>query len=158
MANKMLTKLEILEEEARRSDIQLNNFALVGARKAASVHDGDFKSIAIDRQKLASKAEEGALLAEEIGHFETKGLFIMEADANSAFSRANRGKQEAKARHWAYLSYVGPQEVQRAIEWCGRDEAMIAEYCQVPLAFLQEALEYYRTQGIEFRFYDGGDA
>ena len=75
-----------------------------------------------------------------MGHYESVGLFMLEADMISAFARVNRGKQEVRTKHFAYKMYLPASKIQCATEWCGSDDAAIVEYCQISLEFLRNAI------------------
>ena len=147
-----MDKLERLHDHVWKRGIHIVNTRFSKTKKAACMGK-EYKNIILDKSAIESKAEEGILLVEELGHYETEGLFIMEADANSPFARMNRGKQETKVRHFSYKTYLTVSEIQRAAEWCGKDDWAIAEYCGVPLYFLRDAIEYYRSCGVVFNFY-----
>jgi len=116
------------------------------------MHVNPNKAVILDKLLITSKAGEGALLSEEIGHFETGALYVIDATYNLPVSRSNRIKYEAVARHWAYRVHLPALGIEAAVESEGTDEWSIAEWCQVPVWFLREAVEYYRSCGIVFSF------
>ena len=147
----MLTKLEKLEDYVYDCDIHIHNAHFSKTKKAACI-GRQYKNIILDKQAIESNAEEGMLLAEELGHYETEGLFVMNADVNSVYSRFNRGKQEVKARHFSYMMYISASDIRRAAEWCGRDDYAIAEYMEVSVEDLRKAIRYYLSIGMDFSF------
>jgi len=103
--------------------------------------------IVVDKQAMASDAEENAVLAEEIGHYETHSLYVLEPGYNSRIARNNRIKYEARAKSWSYKNRMPFEELQEAVnKYCGLSE--LSEYFCLPIDFIHRAIEYYKTQGL----------
>ncbi|MCI8994587.1 MAG: ImmA/IrrE family metallo-endopeptidase [Lachnospiraceae bacterium] len=87
-----------------------------------------------------SATEKSCVLAEELGHHYTTYEDILNQDDIS-----NR-KQELRARLWAYNKMIGLQGIIRAYEAHLTELEEIAEYLDVTLKFLIEALQCYRSK------------
>jgi len=148
----MLTKLEHLEDIANENKLHIHNYHFSNTKKAACMQFGDYKAIALDRPAIETNVEEGILLAEEIGHYETGGLYSINATYNTPVARSNRIKFEAKAKHWAIVALLSPEEIESGMRISCGDIMMVAEHCQVTVDFLEEAIHYYRSHGFEFWF------
>jgi len=153
-----MTKLEALYEFADDNAIDIINGAFSQTKKAACLHLKPDKLIVLDVAAMESKAEEVAILCEEIGHFETGALYVINSTYNTKIARNNRIKYEAQARHWAYNKCCTPCEIETAFKQEGvYGESAVAEYCQVTVGFLHKAIEYHRSCGVTFSFDNNGD-
>ena len=147
-----MDKVTKLYAKAFEADINIFNEYFHKTKKAACLHKRPFKNILIDKSKIESTCEEGILLAEEIGHYETGALYLMEDTFNMPVARSNRIKCEARAKHWSYEHYLSSDEIIHAIKSIGWNENEVAEQCEVTVEFLYRAIEYYATKGIYFKF------
>ena len=152
-----MDKLSALHQFAEDNGIGIVNESFSDTKKAACVHLKPFKYVILDRQVMESSHEETSVLAEEIGHYETGALYIIESTHNMPISRSNRIKYEAKARHWAYKEYCPPDEIEKAVESEGHSDYAVAEYCQVTVEFFRRAVEYHRSCGVKFSFDNSDD-
>lgn len=91
-------------------------------------------------EKKMNQTEKLCILAEELGHHETSVGNIL--DQTSASNR----KQEYKARIWAYREMISPKDLFSAFRIGCRNRYEIAEYIGVTEEFLEEALDYFKTQ------------
>ena len=148
-----MTKLDALEEYAKSIDVHIYDFHFSETKRASCVRCGSYSAVTIDRAAIETRSEERILLAEELGHYETGSLYVLDAMHNTPNAKINSSKQEAKARHWAYEICLPPSSIKRAMQFCD-DEYALAEYCDVTVEFLCKALEYYLTKGIEFTYND----
>jgi len=149
-----MTELEKLYDLAFENDISVYNYHVSKTKKAVCLQIEDCKNIALDKPAIKTSAEESVLLAEEIGHYATGSLFMIEATHNSPIANSNRIYYESKARGWAIEKRLPPEYIQEAIDKCGNDFYEIAEYCDVPIDFLQKSIEYYKVKGITFQWND----
>jgi len=148
-----MTKLEQIETKLRDNSVNVNNFAIDDKIKAMSHIVRGRKTVALNRGILCSKADETSVLAEELGHFETGALYVIDSTYNTCIARSNRLKYEATARHWAYKKYCTPDEIETAFKQEGiYGDYAVAEYCQVTVEFLHKAIEYHRSKGVVFSF------
>lgn len=145
-----MTQLEQLYDLASGHRIHIHEYHLSETKKAACIKYGDYKAIALDKPCINNAAEEIALLAEEIGHFETGSLYFLEATSNMPLARSNRMKCEAKAKRWAYQRVLPCNLILEAIEYGAENDYEVSEYCNVPIKFLREALIAYEMMGIDF--------
>ena len=96
-------------------------------------------NIALNRN-IQTESEKKCILAEEIGHFETSCGDI--TDQNNISNR----KQELRAREWVYVTILPLSNLIKAYKNGCRNRYEIAEYLDVTEEFLQEAIEYYKSQ------------
>ncbi len=146
----MLTNLERLEEIAYNDNIKIYNYHISDTKKACCYCDKDFKAISLDKPMISSKAEETELLAEEIGHFKTGGLYSLSSNYNTLSERQNRLICEAKARSWAINKILPPCLIVNGILNGYTNCYELADYCDVTLDFFNKAISYYETKGIVF--------
>jgi len=149
-----MTKLDTLYEFAEDNAIDIVNGSFSKTKKAACVHLKPDKLIVLDIAAIKTKDETVSILSEEIGHFETGGLYVINSTYNTQIARNNRIKYEAQARHWAYKYCLSPDEIEDAVVGALGDEYLAAEHCQVTMEFLHNAIGYYRSMGVEFGFGD----
>jgi hypothetical protein len=133
-------------------DINIINAHFSQTKKAACMHRGNHKNIILDKKAIDSKSEEGILLSEEIGHYETHALYMIRSSFNTPCERSNRMKYEGMAKNWAYEHYLPSKEIQKGINYGGADVYLVAEYCDVTVEFLHKAINYHKSKGIEFEF------
>ena len=145
-----MDKLAGLYAIAFESDINIVNFHFSETKKAACLYRRPHKNILLDKSLINSSHEEGAILSEEIGHFETGALYRISSTYNTPVARSNRIKFEAQARHWAFKTYLPPDEITKGIEHAGHNLFDVAEHCQVTAFFLKRAIDYYATNGFFF--------
>lgn len=103
-----------------------------------SVPLGDGYAIALDPWKLGTLAQETVCLAHELGHCETGAFY------NRYAARDVRQKHENRANKWAYKKLVPEDELKQAILQGYREPWELAEYFDLPEAFLRGALKYYQ--------------
>ena len=147
-----MDKLKAIYEFAIESGIDVINQSFSLTKKAACLHLKPHMLVVLDKAGIETQAEECAVLAEEVGHYETGGLYIIESTLNSPVARNNRLKYEAQARYWAYRKYLPVIEIEEAVKREGPEEYEIATRCQVPVDFLRKAIEYHRSCGVIFSF------
>ena len=104
-----MTALEELYDMTYENNIYVADAHFSNSKKAACI-SGNCKIIVLDKPAITSQSEERELLSEEIGHYETDALYLIEATANSPGARSNRLKCEAHARQWAYKKLVPPEK------------------------------------------------
>ena len=152
-----MNKLDSLYEFAAECDIDVINRNFSSTKKAACMYLKPFKLIVLDKPAIKSRSEEVELLAEEIGHYETGGLYIIESTYNTPASRNNRIKYEARARQWGYRRCLSPSDIEEGYEREGHyGDNAVAMHCGVSVEFLYKAIEYHRSCGVVFSF-DGDD-
>lgn len=111
------------------------------------------KIIVLNNSSIDTSAKEKVALAEELAHFETNSLYYIQCDFNTPTQRLNRRKAELKAKRRAIENIIPPEDIQNAINnWAGNNLYKIAEYCDVPVDYLQDAISYYETKGIYFKW------
>jgi predicted transcriptional regulator of viral defense system len=102
--------------------------------------DGHCKGNRIAINKYLTNYEKACVLAEELGHyFLTIGNITNQKEIN------NR-KQELLARKWGYNKKVGLLGLIKAFEHGCRDRYELAEYLNVTVEYLNEAIEYYAAK------------
>ncbi len=126
-----MTNYELLLDEA--CDIGLNV-----KEKPLRSSDGRIKGkrIAI-RKDIDTSTQKACVLSEELGHYYTTvGNIINLSDAQ------NR-KQERQARLWAYNNRIGLYGLIKAYENGCRDRYETAEFLNVTVDFLEDAINCY---------------
>ena len=113
---------------------------LITKEKPLQANDGRIKGRRIAIRKNMNTVQKACVLAEELGHHETSSDNILDQS-----STANR-KQEYKARIWAYREMISPDDLFSAFRYGCRNRYEIAEYIGVTEEFLEEALNYFKTQ------------
>ena len=84
-----------------------------------------------------STTEKGCVLAEELGHYYTTSGNIL--DQNIASNR----KQEQLARLWSYNKLIGLRGIINAYNAGCTNKYEIAEFLNVTVEFLEEAIKKY---------------
>lgn len=149
----------MLYEFANDNHINIVNGKFSETKKAVCMGTRRHKNIIINKPAIESRAEETVILSEEIGHFETGALYVIQSTYNTPIARSNRIKFEAKARHWAYSTHCQPYEIEAAYALMGTyGDAAVADYCSVTVEFLHNAIEHHRACGFVFSFDDNNCA
>ena len=92
------------------------------------------------RQDIPTLAQKACVLAEEIGHYHTNTMDIL--DQRKVVNR----KLERAGRLWAYDKQIGLSGIIKGYLARCRDRYELAEYLGVTEEFLQEALDCYREK------------
>lgn len=101
------------------------------------VNDGLYADGCVWINKHMPSCKKYAILAEEIGHYETtSGDILDQSDMNSR-------KQELTARKWAYEKTLPKSDIEMAFKNGCREIWEFAEYLDIDEAFLRDALIYY---------------
>ena len=112
------------------------------------------KNIILDKPVIETCAEETVILAEEMGHYETDALYMIETTINSPISRSNIAKFEAQARYWSYERLLPANEIRNVIKRHKTiDTEELAEHFGVTAEFLHNTVDYYKTTGTIFEFH-----
>lgn len=127
---------ELLEDEACRDGIDVIGYNFENEKIKGLYCNG---TIALSN-RLETTTEKSCILAEELGHhYTTVGDILDQTDT------VNR-KQELRARLWAYNKKIGLQGIIRAYKANWTEPEDMAEFLDVTPAFLQEALQCYRSK------------
>ena len=127
-----------------------NEHNLVVKEKDLWVHDGLIKdrNIAI-RQTIPTNKEKACTLAEELGHAMTSAGDIMD------YNDPNNWKQEVKARTFGYHLMITPEQLIDAYKHGCRGKHELAEYLNVTVPYLDEAVErFHGIYGLYQRYGD----
>lgn len=121
--------------------IEADDGGLLVAEMPLPLSDGRIKGrcIAI-RQDIPTLAQKACVLAEEIGHYHTNTMDIM--DQGNVLNR----KLERAGRLWAYDKQIGLSGIIRGYRRHCQSRHEFAEYLDVSEEFLQEALDCYREK------------
>ena len=131
-----MNKFEQLEEEAYTEGVDVIDYAFENPKLKGLYMDN---TVALNKS-LKTTAERNCILAEEMGHHYTSyGNITDQKDVR------NR-KQEHKARVWAYRKLLQPTDLIRAFENKCINRYEIAEYLDVTEEFLDETINYFKTQ------------
>ena len=131
-----LNTFEKLEDEA------YNNNILVKEVSLNSSVDGLYKNnkIALNKYKLNTTAEKACTIAEELGHHYTSSGYILDLD------KIESSKQVYRARLYSYNKLIGLKGLVDA--YLARCQSIyeMAEYLNVTVEFLNEAMECYKSK------------
>ena len=147
-----MDKLDRLYSRAFDSGINITEGKFSKTKKAVCLGGEPYKNVIIDTPSISSRAEEVEILAEEMGHYETGALYVIQSTHNTPIALSNRRKYEAQAKRWAVKFCLSVSEIERAIHETLGDEYLAAEYCQVTVELFRKAVEYYQSTGVDFRY------
>lgn len=89
---------------------------------------------------IDTNSERACVLAEELGHHYTShGNILDTTDIKSL-------KQELRARKWSYEKLVGIVDLINAHRTGVKSRYELADFLEVPVWFLDEVIEHYRTK------------
>ena len=143
--------LESLYDDVLASDIRVYDFHISETKKAACFHSGDHKAILLDRPVIRTEGEECVILAEELGHYETGGLYLLEATINMPVYRNNILKCEGRAKRWKIKRLLPFDELKEAVQDGYIEYYELSEHFNLPVHFIKEAVELYtETLGLSF--------
>lgn len=125
---------EDLLEHAQALDLQVKETALYGSK-------GRIKGNRIAIKKdIPTIKEKACILAEELGHYYTACIDIM--DQANIINR----KIELQGRAWAYNNQIGLLGLVDAYKAHCIDMHEVADYLNVTEEFLGEGIKYYRSK------------
>lgn len=127
---------EELQQEAYENNIILKEVALK-SNSDGLYYDG---KIAINKNRLTTTKEKACVLAEELSHHYTSYGNILDLNDIS------NSKQEYKARLFSYDKLIGLNGLINAWKNRCRSKEEIADYLNVTICFLDEAIECYRNK------------
>lgn len=93
--------------------------------------------IALDTAKLKNAAEEKACLAHELGHCATGSFYNVHSPCGL------REREETRAARWAIRVLVPEEELLQAVQHGITEPWELAEFFDVPEAFIRKAMAYY---------------
>ena len=129
--------LQIAEQEK----IPVYNFK-TGTKKAFCLEN----AIAIDFSRVETDREQKELLAEELGHIMSGALYPLLQCGNPLYKQ-NVLRQERRARDRSLRLQVPLRELKTAIAH-GIDDYEIAEFLDIDLSTLKDAVVYYKRKGL----------
>lgn len=127
---------EELQQEAYENNIILKEVALK-SNSDGLYYDG---KIAINKNRLTTTKEKACVLAEELSHHYTSYGNILDLNDIS------NSKQEYKARLFSYDKLIGLNGLINAWKNHCRSKEDIAEFLNVTIPFLDEAIECYKNK------------
>lgn len=131
-----MTKLEILENEAKDENLDVVSYPFSSTRIKGIYCDG---TVAINKS-IDTTSEKSCILAEELGHYYTTyGNIISQSSVSDR-------KQEYRARSWAYDRMIGITGIIDAYNHGCRSVYETSEYLNVTEEFLLEAIHHYRKK------------
>ena len=120
--------------------IEANNIGVIVKEADLRTRDGRCQGNRIAINENLSTVEKACVLAEELGHYHlTVGDITNQKDDN------NR-RQELKARRWGYNKKIGIIGLTNAFEHGCSNKYEIAEYLNITIEYLDEAIEYYSSK------------
>ena len=133
-------KLQELYEYAEQNNITVSRYDMQEIEALALDRGGDRYAVAINPRFLTSTADETVKAAHEIGHCATGTFYTRDTPP------VVRRKSEVTASRWAIRRLLPADELKEAFR-AGYTEAwQLAELFNLPEDFINEAMDYYRTQ------------
>ena len=120
--------------------IEADKLGVIVKEANLRTRDGHCKGNKIAIHKSLSNYEKSCVLAEEIGHY-----FYTVGDIRNQKNINNR-KQEVIARRWGYNKKIGLIGLISAFEYGCKNKYEIAEFLNVTIEYLNEAIEYYTSK------------
>lgn len=108
--------------------------------KPLRANNGRIKGNRIAIKKDLTSTDKACTLAEELGHYYTSTGDILNQDV------VNNRKQELKARTWGYNLLINLNGIVDAYEYGCKNIYEMADYLEVSVEFLKNAIEIYRTK------------
>lgn len=145
-----MNEYEEMLQEANDNGVKVHeSFDLNGDEETDTTIDALYMdgNVALDK-RLKTSVDRSCKLAEELGHhLTTVGNIIDLSDAQNA-------KQERQARLWSYNRKIGLYGLIKACEHGCKESYEIAEYLNVTVKFLEDAVECYKGKYGEFTIVD----
>jgi hypothetical protein len=91
-------------------------------------------------ENIETQCGKKCILGEEIGHHETSLGNILDQ------SKLENRKQEKRARNWAYEKLAGITSIINAYKKGIRNKYDLAEYLNITVEFLEQAIQHYREK------------
>jgi len=139
----MLSKLEMVYNDIDKANIKIYDYHISDTKKAACVRTNSIKAIAIDKSQIKTSAEERTIITEELSHYETNSLYLIEFTSNTHIGRLNQIICEAKARHHTIKKLLPFKEMKEAIHNGCTEIYELAEHFEVTEDFIKSAIKYY---------------
>ncbi|GAA0230323.1 ImmA/IrrE family metallo-endopeptidase [Metaclostridioides mangenotii] len=136
MVGDVLNTFEELENEAYENNILVKEIEFDSGAKGLYKNN----KIALNKFKLQTLAEKSCTLAEELAHHHTSYGDILDLDDIES------SKQEYRARLYSYNKLVSLKGLVDAHKANCRNIYEMAEYLNVTVEFLSEALECYKSK------------
>lgn len=131
-----MTKLELLENEAYKNNINIIDYAFKSDRIRGLYCDG---TVALN-SSIDTCTEKACVLAEELGHYHTTVGNILDQ------SNTGNRKQEHLARLWSYNKMIGLSGILRSYQAGCRNLYEMADFLDVTETVLSDALEQYKRK------------
>lgn len=144
-----LTQLEELYDYAFAREIGIFDAHFSDTKKGACLCSDVADNIILDKAYIKHDREETEILAEEIGHIETGGIYRLTAD--TPIGRTNKLKSEYAAKVWRVKRLIPRDKLQEAIYQCF-SMSELSECLGISLNVLNEAINYYERidEGLHF--------
>ena len=118
--------------------IEAEELGIIVKECSMKTKDGQCYGNRIAINKNLSNIEKACVLAEELGHYHLTVGDILEQEDNS-----ENYKQELLARRWGYEKNVGVLGILNAFNNGCRTRYEVADYLDVTIDYLNEAIEYF---------------
>ncbi|MBC5626849.1 ImmA/IrrE family metallo-endopeptidase [Clostridium sp. NSJ-49] len=120
--------------------IEADKLGIIVKEANLKTRDGRCNGNRIAINKKLSNVEKACVLAEELGHYH-----LTVGDITNQKDISNR-KQELIARKWGYNKKIGVIGLINAFEHGCTNKYEIAEYLNVTVDYLDEAIKYYSNK------------
>ncbi|MDU6347782.1 ImmA/IrrE family metallo-endopeptidase [Faecalispora jeddahensis] len=131
-----MVELNTLYEDMQAQQVALYTYD-VGVETSVTIELNNRYAIFLDPFRVDSIPEMKRILAHELGHCATGCTHKVSSPLDLI------EKHEYKANRWAIERYIPFEEVQAAIKHGFTERWQLAEYFNMPEAFIKKALEYY---------------
>lgn len=131
-----MVELNSLYEDMRTQQVALYTYD-VGEETSVTIELNDQYAIFLDPFRVGSIPEMKRILAHELGHCATGCTHKVSSPIDLV------EKHEYKANRWAIERYIPFDELCSAIKYGYTERWQLAEYFDLPEAFIQKALNYH---------------
>lgn len=131
--------IEYIEDLIERENINLIDTYLEDA-SGAYVNYEKLNIILYDRSKIDSSCKRKEILAEELGHYYYDATYKF----NSTFELI--GRQEYKAKKWAYCILIPYEKLKLAFKNGITDLYSLADYFDVTAEYMYNAINFYKRK------------
>lgn len=139
-----MNNLDDLYALAEEEHIEIFAFSLPATSSVSTMELDGTCYIGIDPFEIDSYAQEAQHLAHELGHCITGSFYNKYSNCDI------RARHEYKANKWAIKKLIPQDELEAAVNSGLTELWELAEYFNVPVSFMQKAVEYYKEQELAY--------
>ena len=139
-----MNNLDDLYALAEEEHIEIFAFSLPSTSSVSIMELDGTCYIGIDPFRVDSYVQEAQHLAHELGHCITGSFYNQYSNCDI------RARHEYKANKWAIKKLIPQDELKAAVNSGFTEPWELAEYFNVPVPFMQKAVEYYKEQALAY--------